>query len=338
MVVSLVSAAGCTSVAESSPTLPTADVPAVEAAAAPTTSAGPAAAASIPAVPTSRVSQWRGAGADDGQEVRVTAQRPASSSAPREDRPVGEYGQPEWTTARRFATVRSYVLADGQIEFEQWLKMHAPRGGRPDHLWQSEISFGLGGRWQLDLYENYSDYHDPKRIQAKHDGVQVETRHALGDWGEIPWNPTLYLEYVANHRAPDKVEGKLLLADDLCAGVHAGLNLFAEQQLSDTRATELGFSAGVSHALIDGKFDVGAEMKYEHVTQAGARRWDQAVNEFLVGPSFQWRPTENTHLDFVPLCGLTKSDRRDPRYEVYLVFGWDFGPEHAAAPISARSK
>ncbi len=63
-------------------------------------------------------------------------------------------------------------------------------------------------------------------------------------------------------------------------------------------------------------------------------------NELLVGPSIQWRPTPNTHLDFAPIMGLTKGDRRDPRFEIYVVFGWDFGPERkeAHAPTSTGAK
>jgi hypothetical protein len=275
--------------------------------------------------------------ASDAPEVHVTA--PREGASPRhEDRLIGDYGQPEWTTERRFATTRAYVLPEGQIEFEQWLKMHAPRGERPDHLWQTEIGIGLPGRWQFDLYENYGDTKDPKRFRLKHQTVQLEARYALADWGCLPLNPTLYLEYKINHRAADVLEGKVLLADDLGGGWHWAGNLFAEQQLGDEREVELGAATGISYALLDSRFSVGAEAKYERVTARHGR--DDPENELLVGPSFQWRPTDNTHLDLVTLAGLTKSDRRDPRYEVYVVFGIDFGPERegARAPTSSRSR
>jgi hypothetical protein len=274
---------------------------------------------------------------DGGSEILVTAPRDQGSPL-REERLVGSNEQPEWTTQRRWAKTRAYVIAPGQIEFEQWYKLQTPRGSGPVHRWQSEIGFGFEGGWQLDLYENYGREPDGP---TKHEGVQVEGRYALGKWGEIPANPTLYLEYVANYRAADKVEAKLLLADELGGGWHWASNLVYEQETSGVRETELALSGGLSYALLDSRFSVGVEANAERVTGKGFRSSHAASNEFLVGPAFQWRPTENCHIDFSPLMGLTKGDRRDPRYEVWLIFGWDFGPEqagHRDGPASTRGR
>ena len=50
--------------------------------------------------------------------------------------------------------------------------------------WLEEMTFGLPGRWQLDIYERWDT--DPsgqndKEI-ARHEGVQIEARWALADW------------------------------------------------------------------------------------------------------------------------------------------------------------
>lgn len=45
-------------------------------------------------------------------------------------------------------------------------------------------------------------------------------------------------------------------------------------------------------------------------------------NEAILGPSIQWRPTDNTHLDLVAMAGLTHSA---PNAECWLIFGFDFG-------------
>jgi hypothetical protein len=355
----VVVAAGCAStsaretrvVSSSSASSPTQSVPVVESPSAvespsdvDSSSDASAAIAAIAAAPVpSPYEAWAAAGGDgdgdvksegDAPEVKVSARRDGSTL--REDRLIGENQQPEWTTERRFATTRAYVLAPGQIEVEQWLKMHNPRGESPDHFWQTEIAFGLPYRFQVDFYENYGDEgHD---TPTTHEGNQIEARWALAEWGKIPLNPTLYEELVLNHRAADAIESKLLLAEDLAPGCHWALNVFHEQVMGDERKTELGAASGISWALLDSKFSVGAESKYERATENGSR--GNANNELLVGPSFQWRPTENSHVDFVPLMGLTKSDRRDPRYEIYIVIGWDFGPERkeARAPTSSRSK
>ena len=344
-----VSAAGCASAASPEAPRPVAAKAAVIAADVPVSSApspvatpsftGGASAAAIASIPTS---SYYGAvalqDAPASEEVKVTAPR-ENASPLREERLVGSNAQPEWTTERRWAKTRAYVLAPGQIEFEQWYKLQTPKGSAPDHFFQSEIGIGLEGGWQLDLYENYGQNPDEA---FKHEGVQVEVRKALAKWGEMWANPTLYAEYVFNHDAADKVEFKLLLADELGHGWHWGTNFVYEQETSGARETELAWSGAVSYTLQDSKFSVGAEFNLERVTGEGFQSQDDAVNEFLLGPSLQWRPTENSHLDFVPLFGLTKSDREDPRYEIWIIFGWDFGPDRDpgrfAGPSSTRSK
>ena len=59
--------------------------------------------------------------------------------------------------------------------------------------------------------------------------------------------------------------------------------------------------------------------------------------EILLGPSFQWRPTPRTHIDIVPLFGLTDDS---PVAQVFLVFGIDLGPseEHGFSPTSTKSQ
>jgi hypothetical protein len=339
-------AAGCASAAaphspsRPAPTPAGSGVVAVDPAiAAPSFTSG-ASAAAIASIPTAPVGAALPQDAQPmtGEEVKVTAPR-ESTSPLREERLIGTNEQPEWTTERRWAKTRAYVLAPGQIEFEQWYKLQMPRGSAPDHFFQTEIGFGLEGGWQVDLYENWGK--NPGEA-TKHEGVQFEVRKALAKWGEMWANPTLYAEYIANEDAADKVEFKLLLADELSTGWHWGTNFVYEQETSGARETELAWSGALSYTIQDSKFSAGVEFNLEHVTGEGFQSHDDAVNEFLLGPSFQWRPTENSHLDFVPLFGLTSSDREDPRYEFWLIFGWDFGPDRDpgryAGPASTRSR
>ena len=63
------------------------------------------------------------------EETVVTGQ--AVSDLREEDR-IGPYGQPEWTTHRRFAFTRIYVRPPGTFGFEYWLRPTIPRdGGHP---------------------------------------------------------------------------------------------------------------------------------------------------------------------------------------------------------------
>ena len=149
-----------------------------------------------------------------------------------EDRAVGPNQQPEWTTARRFATTRVYVLPPWQAEFEQWWKGKFPRQGKGEHFLQSEIGIGLPYRLQLDIYENLER---PVGGTFQHGGNQFEMRYAFADWGKIPLNPTLYLEWKANHNAADAYEVKLLLGEELAPRWHWGLNFFFEQEVGGGR-------------------------------------------------------------------------------------------------------
>ena len=254
-----------------------------------------------------------------------------SGSPVSEEAPVGENQQPEWTAYRRFSTTRIYVLPPWQIEFEQWWKGKFPREGESDHLFQSEVEIGLPYRFQLDVYENVENGDSGTRT-----GNQIEARWALADWNKFPLNPTLYAEWKFNNDAPDAYEFKLLLGEQLAPRWHWGFNLFFERETGGDRTTEWGFSQAVSYTVIDSKLGVGLEMNYENTTVKGSR--EKSENEFLIGPSIQWRPNRRIHLDFVPLLGATHDS---PIVEAFIVFGFEIGGrgnKEINAPASTRAR
>jgi hypothetical protein len=257
-----------------------------------------------------------------------------SDSIPSLDDLVGENRQPLWTAHRPFPTTRVYVLPPWQVEFEQWWKGKFPRAGTPEHLFQSEIEIGLPDRFQLDLYENVEN---ASGGGTRHAGNQVEARWAFAEWGRIPLNPTLYVEWKFNNSAPDAYEVKLLLGEQLAPRWQWGLNLFFEQETGGARATEWGFSQAVGYSPRESKFSVGLEMNFERTNERGSR--GNPETEFLIGPSIQWRPGPRTHLDLVPLLGTTKDS---PRVEAFLVFGVEFGrgaeSNETPVPTSSRAR
>lgn len=271
-------------------------------------------------------------------EVTVTGMRF------QEEQPVGPYQQPEWTTARRFPTTRVYLQQQpGEFGIEQWVKAQWPRGGPPSFGLQEEIEFGLPHRFQFDVYENWdigaveTDVHVPSH-KVMQDSVSTELRWALADWGKIPLNPTLYGEWTfRNHDlGADRYEFKLLLGEDLAPRWHWGFNLIYEQEVGATRTTEYALSQGIGYTLLDEKLSLGMEIKLESETEAGKR--GPAPCEVDIGPSLQWRPTRNTHLDLVPLVGVTSDS---PHLETWIVFGVDFGPgneQNVHAPVSLQSR
>jgi hypothetical protein len=235
-----------------------------------------------------------------------------------DDQLIGDYAQPRWTAQRLFPGTRVYVIPRGEIDIEQWYQWETPKTGAPTMLTaQTEIEWGLPHRLQLDVY----------LIQQRETGVpgsgstgnSIEMRYAFADWGKLWGNPAVYLEHTSQTGMPDKVEGKLLLADELGAGWHWGANLSVEQQTSATRSTERQFTLGLARTVRDRQLSIGAETRLGWTDQKGSRR--HYARDLQVGPSLQIRPLTQMHVDFAPLFGITRDSMQR---NVYLIFGWEF--------------
>jgi hypothetical protein len=260
--------------------------------------------------------------------------RPKTTSQLNEEARSPIYGQPEWTSHRRFSTTRIYLQkAPWEVGFEQWWRGRFHRDNSASHLFQEEIEIGLPHRTQLDIYENWTSDDDG---HLRHHDVAAELRYALADWGKIPLNPTIYGEwkFVDPSQGADVFEIKLLLGEQLAPRWHWGLNAVWEQEVGQARATELALSQGVSYTAIDEKLSVGLEMVFKHETEKSSR--DEPELKFLLGPSLQWRPCHRTHLDIVPLAGLTHDS---PRVEAFIILGidlWSKTKNGKYAPSSLR--
>jgi hypothetical protein len=251
----------------------------------------------------------------------------------REELPVGPYAQPEWTTHRRFPTTRVYLQdPPWNAEFEQWARWQNFRDGTSEFLFQEELTLGLPHRFQFDFYDNWTRDDDGYTEQ---DSLATELRYAFADWGKIPMNPTIYLEYKFGIDKTDAYEIKLLLGAELAPSWHWGVNVFVEQETRQEEETEVGASAALGYTVIDDRLNLGAEMAYEEATIKGER--SDPERELLIGPSVQWRPRSRVHVDVVPLFGVTDDA---PRVETYLVMGYDFGSikKEGIAPKSTEGR
>jgi hypothetical protein len=247
--------------------------------------------------------------------IVIEGERP---SPLREEERVGSYAQPRWTTHRRFPRTRVYVVPAGKVEFEYWLRVDVPRDEGPTEVQHFyEFEFGLPHRLQLDLYlvgrsegEGGPTYLDQL----------FELRYAFADWGKLPGNPTLYLEYALRDDAPDKVEAKLLFGGEIATGWHWGTNLVFEGEVSgDEEEHEYSVTGGVSRTLVDEELSLGAEVEVAFADVSGDR--GDFSNSVYVGPSLQYRPLPNTHLDLAPLFGVTGDSKA---IKAFLNFGWEF--------------
>ena len=235
----------------------------------------------------------------------------------REEDRIGTYGQPRWTADRRFTGTRTYVIPEKEVEFEFWFKPEVPQHGGPTHFESLyELEFGLPHRFQLDLYyiQNWEGNGGHRTS-----GEAIELRYALADWGKIWGNPAFYIEYTFLEDQPDRVEGKLLLTDEFAPRWHWGLNLSFETAIAGIRDREYELTGGISYTVIDEKFSVGAELEASLLDEKDHR--GNFTNEVKIGPSLQWRPMPQMHIDLAPLVGVTSES---PSAKIYFIFGYEF--------------
>lgn len=244
----------------------------------------------------------------------------------REEEAIGEYNQPRWTARRRFPTTRVYVRPAGLAAFEWWLetKLNLEDTDEVRYRSQYELEFGLGHRLQLDLYlETQQLGHDgPWELHSE----KFELRWALANWGVIPTNPTLYVEWVRQHDGPPKGEIKLLLGGEIAPRWHWGANLVFEHAFGDeeTAENETALTGAVAYTIADSIFSLGVELKLETVDLPD-NRYSFDNYEVLAGPTLQVRPIEPMHVDLVALFGSeTEGDETTTLAEPVLVAGWEF--------------
>ena len=244
----------------------------------------------------------------------------------REEELIGPNGQPRWTTQRRFPKVRIYTLAEEEREFEYWTRIDVPKHSDESTEVQHyfEFEMGLPYRLQLDTYLVVRNMDGGFDGPTYYDG-QFEMRYAFAKWGELPGNPTLYLEYIWREAAPDSAEGKILFGDELAPRWHWGVNFVIEDETSGegedpgSRASnEYSATAGLSYTLLDEKLSIGIEAEDAYTNFKGRR--DKFSDEIFVGPSIQYCPCRGTHIDLLPLIGV----RGDEAAKIFLNAGWEF--------------
>jgi hypothetical protein len=217
------------------------------------------------------------------------------------------------------------------MQLEQWARPTWKKGEAAEWRMLEELAIGLPGRFQLDVYERWNIEEFRGEQRANQEGVQVELRWALANWGVIPFNPTLYAEWVERggpQEKPNKYELKLLLSEQLSENLFYASNLILEQETSGERENELGWSHALSVPIVQRKLLAGVECVWSGTNTVVDRN---RSNEFLIGPSMQYRPTNRTFLDVVGLFGTTSES---PEAQMYIIFGYQFG--NRAGPASSN--
>ena len=250
-------------------------------------------------------------------EMPPTVVRAAYEGMLREEDKIGDYGQPRWTAKRLFPTTRIYVVPEGKLEFEHWTRVKVPDEGQSTVETQYELEIGLPHRFQIDLYHVTEKTGSEGSLDLSEQ--KYELRYALADWGKLWMNPTVYFEYVSRNAQADKVEYKLLLGDELSEGWHFGSNLVFEHELDGAGENEYELTMGLARTMIDEKLSLGGEMKAALVDVHEDR--GDYERSLEIGPSLQYRPLPQMHIDFAPLIGIGDDSRAA---DIFLVLGWEF--------------
>jgi hypothetical protein len=256
------------------------------------------------------------------QPVQLKEFSVVGQPVPGENKTMGRYQQPEWTARRRFVMTSVYVQPEGQMEFEFGYDASSYSGLPSTRRWAQEIEIGLPHRFQLNLENSYQDFRadDPGKKAWHEESFTPELRYALADWGKLPLNPAVSVGWKANVGQADAVDFQLLVADELSPKWHWGSALLYERQLGKPDFREYALSAGLSYSLRNEQLNVGAEFKYSHTVNDPVM--GRAQDRVAVGPSLQWRPVDQMHLDVAPLWGIGS---RAPRLEVFIFVGFEFG-------------
>ena len=247
--------------------------------------------------------------------IEVTATRLA---ALREEDLIGSYAQPRWTATRRFPTTRVYIVPEGKLEAEYWLRTTIDKDGHASYRSLYEAEFGLPHRFQFDVYFRTDQSGESGEI---YNSEQLELRYALADWGKLPGNPTLYFEWIRHDQRdePDQIEPKLLFGGDFCPRWHWGLNFVGEFQTGGDLEREYSVRSGVSYSVLDSKLAVGAECQASFTdTRADRGNFEDSV---VVGPSFQYHPFPQMTINAAPLIGVTSDS---PAAQIWFNAGWEF--------------
>lgn len=268
------------------------------------------------------------AGAQEVAEQNVVV---SAREAGEEFEEPGGYGQPQWAErSRASATTKLYVLSPYEFFVGILSESDFLRHGSSRHDLVQEIELGLPNRFEIG-FENHIGLGNGDTSEM---GAALGARYAFASWGKIPLNPALSGEYrfgtgkdianrfdrVPDRNSPDAYELRLLLGQEFVPRLQWAANLFFQHELGGARNREVGFTQDIAYLAVADKVEIGAEMRYTNATRRAEKQG--SANEFVIGPSANWKPNLHTVISVAPLFGCTADS---PRVAVFCSVSLEFG-------------
>jgi hypothetical protein len=276
------------------------------------------------------VAAWIGV-VSEAQEASERHVVVSAAEAGEEFEEPGGYGQPQWAErSRASATTKLYVLSPFEVFAGTLSESDFLRHGNSVHDLTQEIEVGLPGRFELD-FENHAGVAGRRAAETQ---AAIGVRYALAAWNKIPLNPAVSAMYHFGigdrlaerfdrpglQRQSNAYELRLLLGQEFVPRVQWAANLFLQHELGSAHEREMGFTQDLAYLAIADKLEVGVEMRYTNATR---RREDRAAaNEFIIGPSANWKPNLHTVASVAPLFGCTP---KSPRVAILASVSLEFG-------------
>lgn len=171
-----------------------------------------------------------------------------------------------YADARYYAWSYHYAVLDpGETELEIYTRLTQPDINNPSAAaWKRQVELEAGLIEKLDVSVYVVDSFASG--VSKFDELKLRLRYKLTDKAaDFVIDPILYAEYIykADRTKSDATEFKAILAKDML-GFNAAVNITAKVLNKNwLRGSnwELGYSAGLSYAFLDGMLRLGAEFK-----------------------------------------------------------------------------
>lgn len=140
-----------------------------------------------------------------------------------------------------------------ELEFYQTTKIKDPVDSWEYRI---EVEHGLTDYWDVSVYQIFAQ---TEGNSLQWDAVQFRTRYRLGEEGQWPVDPLLYLEFnrKTESKKADKLEGKLILART-SGRLNIAVNPVYELFIAPGTKHELGLDVGLSWQ-VHPKFVTGIE-------------------------------------------------------------------------------